>query len=91
MRYAARGLRNPFGLYDVLGNAWQWTEDCWSKTYADAPSDASVAVTTGDCDYRVVRGGFWNSGPAVVRAGARSGDGAGFRFSYAGFRVARTQ
>ena len=30
---------NPFGVYDVLGNVWQFTEDCWRNKYADAPAD----------------------------------------------------
>jgi formylglycine-generating enzyme required for sulfatase activity len=84
---------NPFGLYDVLGNVWQWVDDCWNESYVGAPSD-SRSWTTGDCSKRVLRGGSWSSVPAFVRSAARSrADAAGRDFdysTYAGFRVART-
>jgi len=84
---------NPFGLYDVLGNVWQWTQDCWHESYVGAPRDGS-AWTEGDCGKRVLRGGYWTSIPAFVRSAARSradADGRDFDYSSnAGFRVART-
>jgi formylglycine-generating enzyme required for sulfatase activity len=84
---------NPFGLYGVLGNAWQWTADCWHASYAGAPADGR-AWTSGACDKHVVRGGAWNNLPAFVRSAARSGAGPnGGEFDYsslAGFRVARS-
>ena len=84
---------NPFGLYDMLGNVWQWTQDCWNESYVGAPRDGS-AWTAGDCGKRVLRGGSWTSVPAFVRAAARSrADANGRDFDYssnAGFRVART-
>jgi formylglycine-generating enzyme required for sulfatase activity len=60
---------NAFGLYDVHGNVWEWTEDCWNANHAGAPSDGS-AWTTGDCGFRVIRGGSWGrrtAGGAVCR------------------------
>ncbi|HIJ63687.1 MAG TPA: formylglycine-generating enzyme family protein [Rhodospirillaceae bacterium] len=84
---------NPFGLYDMLGNVWQWTADCWNETYAGAPTDGS-AWTTGDCGKRVMRGGSWSNLPKFLRSAARSRDDAGSRShdyaGYAGFRVAMT-
>ena len=47
---------NGFGLYDMVGNVWEWTEDCWNDNYEGAPADGS-ARTSGDCIRRVVRGG----------------------------------
>jgi formylglycine-generating enzyme required for sulfatase activity len=84
---------NAFGLYDMLGNVWQWTEDCWNENYVGAPADG-VAWERGDCTKRVLRGGSWSNLPEFVRSASRSkADSAGGDFdysNYAGFRVART-
>ncbi len=84
---------NPFGLYDVLGNVWQWTSDCWNENYVGAPKDGSTWAT-GNCGRRVMRGGCWSNSPVFVRSAARvSGDAGGSNYDYAtyvGFRVART-
>ena len=84
---------NPFGLYQMLGNVWQWTQDCWNESYVGAPGDGG-AWLHGDCTRRVVRGGSWSNLPEFVRSAARSGVGIGDRdhdySSYTGFRVAKT-
>ena len=51
---------NPFGLYDMAGNAAEWVEDCWHDSYEGAPVDGSAWVTGCD-DARItpVRGGSW--------------------------------
>jgi formylglycine-generating enzyme required for sulfatase activity/tRNA A-37 threonylcarbamoyl transferase component Bud32 len=82
---------NAFDLYDMLGNAWQWTEDCWNASYANAPSDSSISLAAGDCGLRVLRGGSWSRLPRIVRAGFRGRSDAAGRDSDFGFRVARTQ
>ncbi len=84
---------NPFGLYGMLGNAWQWTADCWHPSYAGAPRDGSAWIG-GDCGRHVLRGGSWDNVPVFVRSAARSGAPAvAGEYDYsslAGFRVART-
>ena len=62
---------NGFGLHDVLGNVWEWVEDCWNGSYAGAPSDGS-AWGSGDCDRRVLRGGSWDYFPRYLRSALRS-------------------
>jgi formylglycine-generating enzyme required for sulfatase activity/serine/threonine protein kinase len=80
---------NGFGLYDMLGNAWEWNEDCWTATYAGAPADGS-AWLSGDCTRRVVRGGSWNTEPHSVRSAKRARDPSDHRSTILGFRLART-
>ena len=83
---------NPFGLYGMLGNAWQWTADCWHQSYVGAPADGS-AWSEPDCGKRVMRGGSWSSLPVFIRSAARSGTARGDKdtdySSLTGFRVAR--
>lgn len=84
---------NPFGLYGMLGNAWQWTADCWHPSYVGAPKDGSAWTKGGDCTKHVIRGGSWDNTPIFIRSAARSGsshNGGEFDYSsLAGFRVAR--
>jgi formylglycine-generating enzyme required for sulfatase activity len=79
---------NAYGLYDMLGNVWEWTADCWNENYQGAPTDGSAWVQ-GDCNKRVVRGGSWYDVPLYLRAAARFGDRATRRINYDGFRVVR--
>jgi formylglycine-generating enzyme required for sulfatase activity len=80
---------NPWGLYQVHGNVWEWCEDCWNERHSGAPADGS-ARTTGDCGLRVLRGGSWDCSPQFLRAARRSRDNAELRYYSIGFRVART-
>jgi formylglycine-generating enzyme required for sulfatase activity len=80
---------NQFGLYDMAGNAWQWVQDCWHDDYNGAPTDGSE-WTGGDCNYRLIRGGSWDSRPQLLRSAFRSRYTVSIRVSYVGFRVART-
>lgn len=79
---------NPFGLYDMLGNVWQWTSDCLNPTLDGQPADGS-ARTTGDCLTRSMRGGSWSHLPWYVRAGNRVRGTAVDRFAFGGIRVVR--
>jgi formylglycine-generating enzyme required for sulfatase activity len=78
----------------MLGNAWEWTADCWHPSYVGAPADGS-AWTAEACTQHVIRGGAWNNLPIFVRAAARVGagpNGAARDYDYstlAGFRLAR--
>lgn len=80
---------NPFGLSDMLGSAWEWTEDCWNETYLGAPEDGS-AWTNGMCESHVMRGGNWSNHPWVLRSALRSKEAADRRANYIGFRIAGT-
>ena len=80
---------NGWGLHDMLGNVWEWTEDCSNGSYEGAPSDGS-AWEYGNCSERVLRGGSWFISPSGLRAANRVGSTSGNRGSGLGFRVART-
>lgn len=80
---------NAFGLHDMLGNVWEWVEDCGNDSYTGAPADGSV-WSDGDCSRRVNRGGSWNMIPPSVRSANRFRFPPSARGSILGFRVART-
>jgi formylglycine-generating enzyme required for sulfatase activity len=80
---------NPFGLYDMAGNVWQWVQDCYSPNYDQAPMDGSAA-TGQDCMYRVARGGSWNLGSEYVRSAIRFRYPSNYQALNRGFRVSRT-
>ncbi len=80
---------NPFGLHDMLGNVWEWVEDCWNEGYSGAP-DIAVPRVTGACNERVFRGGAWNSTPTTLRSAYRDRDSREERHDNLGFRVARS-
>jgi sulfatase modifying factor 1 len=79
---------NAFGLNDMLGNVFQWTQDCWHADYTGAPIDGSARMD-GDCTERELRGGSWFSTPAYVRANYRNHFGADYRTSTVGIRLVR--
>ena len=80
---------NAFGLHDMHGNVWEWVEDCWNDSYQGAPTGGE-GWTSGDCAKRVLRGGSWFSNPRYLRSAYRNRITTSFRFSFIGFRVART-
>ena len=90
---------NEYKLHNVLGNVWEWVEDCWYGSYHGAPSDGSAWGSgdgsaweweSGHCGRRVVRGGSWYLGPRDLRSATRLGNTTGLRLTSLGFRVART-
>jgi len=80
---------NSFGLYDMAGNVWQWTEDCYADSYADAPTDGSASEVGNAC-LRVDRGASWLYPAWLLRPAVRERNPAGYRDVIMGFRLART-
>jgi formylglycine-generating enzyme required for sulfatase activity len=79
---------NAFGIYDMMGNAAEWVEDCWNDNYRGAPTDGS-AWTKAQCRERVLRGGSFNNDPRYLRSAARFKYDHDVRFYTNGFRVVR--
>ncbi len=65
---------NAFGLCDMMGNVWQWTDSCWKD----------------NCSRRLFYGGSWNHRPEDMRATTRNWFETNKRMRYLGFRVAMT-
>jgi formylglycine-generating enzyme required for sulfatase activity len=80
---------NRFGLYDMVGNVFEWVEDCFRQNYKGAPTNASP-WSSENCPRRVVRGGSWLSRASMLRSAARDWQAVGERKDEVGFRVART-
>jgi formylglycine-generating enzyme required for sulfatase activity len=83
-------LPNGWQLHDMLGNVWEWVEDCYHDSYDGAPTDGSSRETAdgGKCDRRVLRGGSWNNKPKRVRSGNRNNNRPDNRNNNVGFRLA---
>jgi formylglycine-generating enzyme required for sulfatase activity len=92
---------NGFGLYDMVGNVYEWTEDCWHDNYNGAPTDGSAWMCDdkvrnaplscregGNCIGHVLRGGTWSADD--VRSASRRWSTNVDRQGSTGFRVART-
>ncbi len=78
---------NAFGLHNMLGNVFEWVQDCWNDSYSGAP-EGGTPWLQGDCSQRVLRGGSWFSQPQFVRFAYRNHFAKDFRASTFGFRVA---
>jgi formylglycine-generating enzyme required for sulfatase activity len=81
---------NPWGLYNVHGNVWEWLQDCWNDSYYDGvPSDGS-ARSTGLCGTRVLRGGCYQCNWQSLRSAHRNKAPTSNESGGVGFRVGRT-
>ncbi len=80
---------NPWGLYQVHGNVWEWVEDCWNDSYNGAPADGSALDKRRLQQSRFARR-LLGSDPQILRSAYRFGDTTDDRYNGIGFRVART-
>ena len=83
-------LENQWGLKHMLGNVWEWTEDCWHTNYVNAPLDETAWIDACSDDRRVLRGGSWSGQPRMLRSAVRSSSRANARETELGFRVVRS-
>ena len=76
------------GVYDLQGNVWEWTDDCWNGSHKYARADGSVRGE-GSCGERVIKGGAWDSIPKDIRNSARRSMSKTARKKTLGFRIVR--
>jgi formylglycine-generating enzyme required for sulfatase activity len=85
---------NDFGLFDMLGNAWEWVQDGYDEykysQYGNAIEDITYLRDISDRQMRVLRGGAYTTRPEFVRSAYRAFLATTPRFDYVGFRPART-
>jgi len=79
---------NPWGIFDMHGNAWEWVEDCWTPNASEIPVDGSASQHPGNCEMGVVRGGSWAAGSRRVRSAMRAPVPTSAHHYNNGFRVA---
>jgi formylglycine-generating enzyme required for sulfatase activity len=81
---------NSFGVHDIIGNVWEWTQDCSLRFYDPARNDGKPVEVEGECDRRAVRGGSWFSQISRNRVTFRGRDPELRASHIFGFRVAMT-
>ena len=79
---------NPWGLYDMHGNVWEWCADHWHDNYEDAPFDGHAWLSADESQSRVLRGGSWDYNARGCRSASRIRYTPAIRLNFIGFRVA---
>ncbi len=79
---------NAFGLTGMLGNALEWTADCYTPSHEGADLSGAPRLD-GDCRYRIMRGGNWAAAAQHLRPSNRGANPIGDRWATNGFRLVR--
>jgi formylglycine-generating enzyme required for sulfatase activity len=79
---------NPWGLYDMHGNAFEWVEDCWHDNYQGAPKGPEAWVED-KCQFRVIRGGSWYYYSRMSRSANRQKNPGAVKSYWLSFRLIR--
>jgi formylglycine-generating enzyme required for sulfatase activity len=81
-------MPNPWGLFDMHGNAWEWVQDCWTPDVKELPTDGSAFIRSGGCELGIIRGGGFASWVASLRSANRLAWPVVAHDQTIGFRVA---
>jgi formylglycine-generating enzyme required for sulfatase activity len=85
MHPVGQKVANRFGLYDMLGNQYQWCSDWYADQYGEG--EQSDPFGPADANSRVLRGSSWKSSPEDCRSGCRNWCAPGTRDFFVGFRL----
>ena len=77
---------NPYGLYDMSGNAWEWVQDKYGKNLLGGTNP----LHSSSRSYRVIRGGSWSADAQYLRSANRVSVRPGSGGNFVGFRLVRT-
>jgi formylglycine-generating enzyme required for sulfatase activity len=80
-------VANPFGLFDMHGQVWEWCADRWHDNYQGAPHNGYIWDTGGDDEFRIVRGGSWFNNPGRCRSAVREKYSPDVWLDQIGFRI----
>jgi len=81
---------NGLGIYDMQGNVWEWTQDCYKKNYKGTPTNGSAYIYK-QCQRRVLRGGAFNSQPKELYSSYRNAAKPDHKSKTIGFRLAKNK
>ncbi|MCB9524551.1 MAG: formylglycine-generating enzyme family protein [Myxococcales bacterium] len=87
-RKVAQKQPNPFGLYDILGNVWEWCQAYWQPTYLSEVTEDPPGPSSREM--RVGRGGSWDSPARNLRSASRDPIHPSVRYAALGFRLVRS-
>lgn len=80
-------MPNPFGLYDLHGNVWEWCEDHYSPNYRSKPNDGNPYYSRMKNQPRLVRGGSWSLSASYCRSSKRGNYAPDANYNFVGFRI----
>ena len=87
-KFSARHkLPNPWGLFDIHGNVWEWVQDGWHENYVGTPVNGTEWCESCATAARVLRGGAWRNNAGGARVTRRGWNAPGFRLVVLGLRL----
>ncbi|MBE9177787.1 SUMF1/EgtB/PvdO family nonheme iron enzyme [Oculatella sp. LEGE 06141] len=81
---------NPFGLFDMHGNVWEWCQDHWHENYYGTPTNGEAWIDSTDNQNRIIRGGSWLNEPSNCSSSYRLWKNSNQVSRHIGFRIVQS-